>query len=65
MPKIKTKKIVRKRFRLTKRGKILHRTQGLRHLRRTKNKARQRRQNKVRFVTNAKYKRVVKQLLGK
>ena len=45
MPKMKTKKIVRRRFTLTKTGKVMHRTQGARHLRSRKSKTRQRRQD--------------------
>jgi len=63
MPKMKTKKIVRKRFKLTKSGKLLHRVQGRRHLRRKKSKTRQRRQDRLREVTNAKYKSMVRQFI--
>lgn len=45
MPKMKTKKIVAKRFKVTATGKLVHRVQGARHLRRKKNKSRQRRQD--------------------
>ena len=57
---MKTKKIVMKRFKLTKRGKIVHRHQGARHLRSKKNKARQRRQDAPHTMTNTKFIRVVK-----
>lgn len=50
MPKVKTKKIVTKRFKLTKKGKLLHRVQGARHIRRNKSKSRQRRQDKPKAV---------------
>ncbi|MEK7587918.1 MAG: bL35 family ribosomal protein [Patescibacteria group bacterium] len=63
MPKVKTKKIVTKRFKMTKTGKIFHRVQGARHLRRKKSKARQRRQDRPKEVTNAKYIRIVKRYL--
>jgi len=46
MPKMKTKKIAKKRFTVTKTGKVMHRVQGARHLRRNKSKSRQRRQDK-------------------
>lgn len=42
MPKVKTRKIVAKRFKITKTGKVLHRIQGQRHLRRNKSKSKQR-----------------------
>lgn len=64
MPKVKTKKIVTKRFKLTKGGKIVHRSQGARHLRSVKNKARQRRQDAPKTLTNQKLIRVVKRYLG-
>lgn len=64
MPKIKTKKIVTKRFKVTKTGKLFHRTQGLRHLRSRKNKTRQRRQDKPNEVTNAKYKEMIKSFIA-
>jgi len=60
---MKTKKIVRNRFKLTKTGKVMHRVQGARHLRSKKNKARQRRQDAPQQIKNAKYKRVVKHFL--
>ena len=63
MSKVKTKKIVRKRFKLTKNGKVLHRVQGARHLRSKKNKARQRRQDAPHEVTNTKFANMVKQFL--
>lgn len=46
MPKLKTKKIAVKRFKLTTNGKLVHRVQGARHLRRKKDKRRQRRQDR-------------------
>ncbi len=63
MSKVKTKKIVRKRFKLTKTGKVMHRTQGARHLRSRKNKARQRRQDEPQQTTNTKYATMVKRFL--
>jgi large subunit ribosomal protein L35 len=54
MPKMKTKKIARKRFKLTKNGKVTHRTQGMRHLRSKKGAAHKRRQDKSKTVTNKK-----------
>ncbi len=63
MAKMKTKKIVRKRFKLTASGKLVHRVQGARHLRSKKNKARQRRQDAPQLVTNTKYAKKIKQFL--
>lgn len=60
---MKTKKIVRKRFKITNSGKVLHRAQGARHLRSKKNKARQRRQDAPRVITNAAYSRMIKRFL--
>ncbi len=63
MPKVKTKKIVSKRFKLTSTGKVMHRVQGARHLRRRKSKARQRRQDSPVEVTTTKYAVMIKQFL--
>lgn len=60
---MKTKKIVRKRFKVTATGKLIHRTQGARHLRSKKNKSRQRRQDAPQLVTNTKYKTMIKRFL--
>jgi large subunit ribosomal protein L35 len=46
MPKLKTRKIAHKRFKLTRTGKLVHRVQGARHLRSRKNKRQQRRQDR-------------------
>lgn len=43
MPKVKTRKNVLKRFRLTKTGKVLRGTQNARHLRSNKSKSQTRR----------------------
>lgn len=56
MSKVKTKKIATKRFKLTKTGKVMHRVQGARHIRRAKSKSRQRRQDKPAALTNRKFK---------
>ena len=64
MPKMKTKKIVRKRFKITGTGKLIHRTQGARHLRSRKNKARQRRQDAPQIITTAKYATTIKRFLN-
>lgn len=65
MPKVKTKSIVAKRFKLTKRGLVKYRTQGARHIRRNKSAARKRRQDKPRTMTTTRYIRDIKQFLGK
>lgn len=63
MPKVKTKKIATKRFKLTKNGKIMHRVQGGRHIRRNKSKSRQRRQDKPTELKNRRFIRVITQFL--
>ena len=64
MPKMKTKKIVRKRFKITGTGKVMHRMQGARHLRSKKSKARQRRQDEPREITTIRYSRMIKRFLN-
>lgn len=61
MPKLKTRKIAAKRFKLTKTGKIIHKTKGARHIRRSKNKSRQRRQDSPKTLTNRKFIRIITQ----
>lgn len=63
MRKMKTKKIVKKRFKVTKTGKVLHRSHGMRHIRRKKSKSRQRRQDSVKELSNTKEKNMVKSFL--
>jgi ribosomal protein L35 len=63
MSKMKTKKIVRNRFKITKTGKVMHRAQGARHLRSKKNKARQRRQDAPKEIVTVKYSRMIKHFL--
>lgn len=63
MNKVKTKKAVSKRFKVTKTGKVLHGVQGARHLRRKKSKSRQRKQDRAAEITNPKFKRLVKQFV--
>ena len=60
---MKTKKIVRKRFKITGTGKLVHRMQGARHLRSNKTKAHQRRQDAPQIITNRKYSVSVKRFL--
>lgn len=61
---MKTKKIVAKRFRITKRGHVMHRVQGARHIRRRKNKRRQRRQDKMAQITTVRFARTIKHFLS-
>jgi len=63
MPKMKTKKIVKKRFKITKGGKVMHRVQGARHLRRKKSASRKRRQDRPAIITNKKFIQTVKRFL--
>lgn len=58
MPKMKTRKVAAKRFKLTKNGKLVHRVQGARHLRRKKSKAQQRRQDRQKTMKGAMAKHV-------
>lgn len=62
--KLKTKKIATKRFRITKTGKVMHRVQGMRHIRRNKNKSRQRRQDRPTQLLNVRFVRVIKRFLS-
>lgn len=64
MPKKKTNKVAAKRFKVTKTGKLVHRTKGARHLRRNKSKSRQRRQDSPKTLTNIKFITAVKRVLG-
>lgn len=61
---MKTKKIARKRFRVTKNGKVMHRVQGARHIRRNKSKSRQRRQDRPAELTTVRFTRVIKRFLS-
>ncbi len=65
MRKMKTKTIANKRFKITKNGKVIHRTQGRRHLRNKKSASRKRRQDKPRQLTNTKQIRQIKRFLLK
>lgn len=60
--KIKTRKIVTKRFKITKTGKILRRTQNMRHLRRRKSAKQIRRYRKYVEVKGALAKKIKKML---
>ena len=61
--KQKTRKSAAKRFKLTARGKVLHRSQGFRHLRGTKSKRWLRRQKIMKSV-EGRFKSKVKKMLG-
>ena len=60
MPKQKTKKTVNKKFKVTKKGKILRRTIGMRHLKASKSKRQSRRQKQTKYVTGQKAKKLKK-----
>jgi len=64
MPKQKTHKSAVKRFKMTKGGKILHRSQYLRHLRSKKSKRRIR-QLKLMETVEGRYKKKIKKMLGR
>ena len=61
--KIKTRKIVTKRFKVTATGKLIHRAQNMRHLRRRKSK-KQIRAFKVPKVITGKMAKKIRQMLG-
>lgn len=62
--KIKTKKVATKRFRITKNGKVMHRVQGARHIRRNKSKSRQRRQDRPAEIITRRFTRVIKRFIN-
>ncbi|OGV91686.1 50S ribosomal protein L35 [Microgenomates group bacterium RIFCSPLOWO2_01_FULL_46_13] len=64
MPKVKTRKIVAKRFKITKTGKILRRAQNMRHLRRRKSK-RQIRAYRVPKQVTGKMAKKIRTMLGR
>lgn len=61
--KQKTKKSLTRRIKLTKTGKIMRRTQNMRHLRRNKTKAQIRRMKAPKFLSGALKKKIL-QILG-
>ncbi len=63
MAKQKTRKAAAKRFKLTKGGKLLHRSHYLRHLRSKKSKAQIRRLKRMKQVTGTMEKKI-KRMLG-
>jgi large subunit ribosomal protein L35 len=62
-PKVKTRKIVAKRFKITGTGKVLRRTPNMRHLRRNKSAKQMRRYRKYVQVTGIMAKKI-KRMLG-
>ncbi len=63
MPKLKTKKGVAKRFRLTKRGKIKYRAGGKGHLLTNKKTARVRKLRKAKVLDDKKKEKYLKRML--
>lgn len=61
--KQKTRKSVAKRFKVTRTGKVIHRAQGMRHLRRRKSK-RQIRSYRTPRVLTGRFAKKIKQMLG-
>lgn len=62
--KLKTKKAVLKRFKITKKGKILHRGHGSRHLKSSKSKKRIRGFRRLKEVKGA-FKKKIRLLINK
>ena len=62
---MKTRKIISKRFKITKTGKVMHAVQGKRHIRRNKTKSRQRRQDIYKELKTNRHSRNIKALLQK
>ncbi|OGG13336.1 50S ribosomal protein L35 [Candidatus Gottesmanbacteria bacterium RIFCSPHIGHO2_01_FULL_39_10] len=62
MPKVKTRQIVAKRFKITSSGKVIKRAQGSRHLRAKKSKKQIRRYNEP-HVLGPKQAKLIKRLL--
>lgn len=61
--KKKIRKSLARRIKVTATGKLIRRTQNMRHLRRRKSKAQIRRMKAVKFVTGANRKKIM-QMLG-
>ncbi len=64
MPKQKTRRAAAKRFRITKKGKVMRRSSGLRHILESKSKKRKRRMGKTARVSKADEHRVKSMLPG-
>lgn len=63
MPKVRTKKIVSKRFKITATGKVVHNVQGARHLRRKKSGSNKRRQDKPVALETKKFEQTITRFL--
>jgi len=63
MGKQKSRKSAVKRFKVTKGGKVLHRSQMIRHLRSKKSKSHMRRLKRMKRVTG-KYEKKLKKMMG-
>jgi large subunit ribosomal protein L35 len=63
MPKIKPRKSIAKRFKITKTGKVLRRTQNMRHIRRRKSK-KAARSYRIPKVVTGEMARKIKRMLG-
>jgi len=64
MPKQKTKKSAVKRFRVTKTGKVLHRSSFGRHLRKNKSKTQKKKYKKMKELKGRMAKKI-KKIMGK
>jgi len=64
MPKLKIRKSISSRFKVTKTGKLLFRGSHVRHLARKKSKSSLRSQRKPKIMTGLKAKKIIK-LLGR
>jgi large subunit ribosomal protein L35 len=63
MPKLKTRKGVKKRFKITKTGKVLRKKAGRRHLLTKKSRKRKRGMNRPAKVENRRFRKTIKRLL--
>ncbi len=63
MPKLKTRKGVKKRFKITKNGKVLRRKAGKRHILTKKSRKRKRALRRTAVVENKKFSKCIKRLL--
>lgn len=61
--KIKTRKSARKRFRITKNGKVLHRSQGARHLKGQKTKKQLRSLKQIKQITGVHAKKIKRMMV--
>ncbi|QQG43907.1 MAG: 50S ribosomal protein L35 [Candidatus Roizmanbacteria bacterium] len=64
MGKQRTRKAALKRFKITKNGKVLHRSHYIRHLRSKKGKSQLRRLKKMKTVEGV-FKKKIKKMVGK